>query len=76
MRDPLQPEISVPVINVTAYIRKGESEDRWNGKTNWADVFLYKWINLKELTRVFRIFNEEEGETVYLERTTRRYSLG
>jgi hypothetical protein len=73
IRDPLQPELSVPVTNVTAYVRRGEQEDRLNGRINWADNLLYKWINLQELTRVFRVFNEEEGETVYLERTAKRY---
>lgn len=66
IRDPLQPDISVPVTNVTAYVRRGESADPWNGRSNWAENYLYKWINLNELTRVFRVFNEQEGETVYL----------
>lgn len=73
VRDPLTPEFSVPITNVTAYVRKSEAEDPWNGRSNFKDSNLYKWINLKELTRVFRVFNEEEGETVYLERTTKRY---
>jgi hypothetical protein len=72
IRDPLKPDITVPITNVTAYVRKGETADPWNGRTNWADHYLYKWINLQELTRVFRVFNEEEGETVYLERTSKR----
>jgi hypothetical protein len=72
IRDPLQPELSVPVTNVTAFVRRGESADPWNGRSNFADNYLYKWINLQELTRVFRVFNEEEGETVYLERTVKR----
>lgn len=72
IRDPLEPDISVPITNVTAYVRRSEAEDTWNGRTNWAENMLYKWINLRELTRVFRVFNEEEGEAVYLERTTKR----
>jgi hypothetical protein len=73
IRDPLTPSISVPVTNVTAYVRLAEAEDRANGRINWKTNFLYKWIDLNLLTRVFRIFNEEEGETIYLERTFKRY---
>lgn len=58
IRDPLLPEITVPITNVTAYIRKGEQEDTNNGRINFKDSYLYKWINLKELSRVFRAFNE------------------
>lgn len=69
IRDPLLPENTVPITNVTAYVRKGEQEDANNGRINFRDTYLYKWINLKELSRVFRVFNESESETVYLERT-------
>jgi hypothetical protein len=59
LRDPLQPELTVPITNITAYVRKAEGEDVLNGRTNFRDNYLYKWINLQELTRVFRVFNEE-----------------
>ena len=65
-RDPLLPENTVPITNVTAYIRRGEQEDENNGRINFKESYLYKWINLKELSRVFRAFNESESETVYL----------
>jgi hypothetical protein len=68
-RDPLNPEFTVPVTNITAYVRKGESEDRLNGRVNHKESLLYKWIDLGLLTRVFRVFNEAEGESVYLEKT-------
>jgi len=58
IRDPLTPEITVPISNITAYIRTGEQEDKTNGRINWAENFLYKWIDLKLLNRVFRVFNE------------------
>lgn len=69
VRDPLTPNIVVPVTNVTAYIRKGEEEDFRNGRANWHEQYLYKFIDLNLLSRVFRISNEKEGEAVYLERT-------
>lgn len=69
MRDPLMPELTVPISNVTAFVRKGEAEDRFSGRVNWKNQSLYKFIDLKLLTRVFRVNNEEEGEAVYLERT-------
>lgn len=65
-RDPLIPDISVPITNVTAYVRRGEAEDKFNGRVNYKEDYLYKWIDLGLLTRAFRVFNEEEGETVYL----------
>lgn len=34
-RDPLMPSMTVPVTNLTCYIRKGEKEDRINGRINW-----------------------------------------
>ncbi len=74
-RDPLTPELTVPITNVTAYVRKGEAEDKLNGRINWRDNYLYKFIDLTLLTRVFRVFNEEEGEAVYLERTTKKYPI-
>ena len=69
MRDPLSPGYNVPITNLTVYVRRAECEDRVNGRINWKENYLYKWIDLNLLTRVFRVFNEEEGETVYLERT-------
>lgn len=71
-RDPLMPDMTVPVTNLTCYIRKGEIEDRINGRVNWKDNYLYKFIDLKLLSRVFRIQNQAEGETVYLERTFKK----
>ena len=73
MRDPLLPELTVPISNVTAFVRKGEAEDGLNGRINWKESALYKFIDLKLLTRVFRVHNEEEGEAVYLERTFKGY---
>ena len=73
VRDPLVPELTSAITNVTAYVRKGEHEDRFSGRVNWKENYLYKWIDLKLLTKVFRVFNEEEGETVYLERTFKKY---
>lgn len=61
--------MTVPVTNLTCYIRKGEHEDRINGRINWTRNYLFKFIDLKLLTRVFRVANQAEGETVYLERT-------
>lgn len=61
VRDPLTPNIVVPVTNVTAYIRKGEEQDFRNGRMNWHEQYLYKFIDLSLLTRVFRITNEKEG---------------
>lgn len=73
MRDPLSPGYNVPITNLTAYVRHAEFEDRPNGRINWKENYLYKWIDLTLLTRAFRVFNEEEGETVYLERTFKKY---
>lgn len=56
-RDPLVPDISVPVTNVTAYVRRGEGEDRFNGRVNFKENYLYKWIDLTLLSRAFRVFN-------------------
>ena len=75
MRDPLMPELTVPISNVTAFVRKGEAEDRFSGRVNWKNQSLYKFIDLKLLTRVFRVNNEEEGEAVYLERTFKGYII-
>lgn len=36
--------------------------------TNWRDRKLYKFIDLPWLSRLFRISNEAESSTVYLER--------
>lgn len=69
VRDPLTPEHTVPITNVSAYVRKAESQDKWNGRTNYPKLQLFKWIDLYNLTRVFRIFNEAEGESIYLEKT-------
>jgi hypothetical protein len=44
---------------VTAFVRRGEAEDKLNGRINWRDNYLYKFIDLTLLTRVFRVFNEE-----------------
>ncbi len=65
--------MTVPVTNLTCYIRKGEHEDRINGRINWTRNYLFKFIDLKLLTRVFRVANQAEGETVYLERTFKKY---
>jgi hypothetical protein len=73
VRDPLTPQLTVPVTNVTAYVRRGEAEDKFNGRINWKENYLYKWVDLTLLSRAFRVFNEEEGETVYLERTFKGY---
>ena len=73
IRDPLEYNSARPVVNITAFIRRSEEEDANHGRTNFKKQKLYKWINLRELSRVFRItFNEEEAETVYLERTSKR----
>jgi hypothetical protein len=61
VRDPLAAVSTVPITNITAYVRKGEAQDLGNGRINWRDNYLYKWIDLTLLTRVFRVFNEEEG---------------
>lgn len=73
VRDPLNETYSVPVTNITAYVRKGEKEDKGNGRINWKNNYLYKWIDLTLLTRTFRVFNEQEGEAIYLERTFKKY---
>jgi len=73
VRDALLPEFTVPVTNITCYIRRGEKADPWNGRQNFKDNYLFKYIDLNILTRAFRVFNEEEGETVYLERTIKKY---
>jgi hypothetical protein len=65
-RDPLNPGQTVRITNVTAYVRKAESEDRWNGRVNYPDLHLFKWMDLYNLTRLFRVFNEAEGESIYL----------
>jgi hypothetical protein len=65
--------LSLPITNVTAYIRQGEQESKVNGRINWAKNNLYKWIDLPLLTRAFRVPNEEEAEAIYLERTFREY---
>lgn len=59
IRDPLNLQLARPISNVTAYVRKGEHEDKQNGRINWVQNYLYKWIDLKILTRGFRVFNEE-----------------
>jgi len=59
IRDPIKPEMTRPITNVTAYVRRGEHEDRLNGRTNWKKHNLYKWVDLEFLTRVFRVHNEE-----------------
>ena len=56
-RDPIMADITVPITNITAYVRRGEVEDRFNGRINFKESYLYKWIDLNLLTRVFRIFN-------------------
>ena len=73
IRDPLKPELSVPITNLTAYVRNKEKEDRFNGRVNWKSENLYKWIDLNLFTRLFRMFNEAEAESVYLERTFKGY---
>lgn len=35
VRDILCPEQTVPVTNMTAFVRKGEAEDKVNGRINW-----------------------------------------
>ena len=56
-RDPIMADITVPITNITAYVRRGEVEDKFNGRINFKESYLYKWIDLNLLTRVFRIFN-------------------
>jgi hypothetical protein len=60
-----------PIINITAYVRKAEKEDKLNGRTNYLNERLYKWINLYGLTRNFRVFNQAEAESIYLEKAPR-----
>lgn len=36
-RDPLTPQLTVSVANITAFVRNGESEDRLNGRINWKE---------------------------------------
>jgi hypothetical protein len=50
-------DITVPITNITAYVRRGEVEDRFNGRINFKENYLYKYIDLNLLTRVFRVFN-------------------
>jgi len=57
-RDPLLSETTVPITNISAYVRRGEVEDKFNGRVNFKESYLYKWIDLNLLTRVFRVFNE------------------
>jgi hypothetical protein len=56
-RDPLVPETTVPITNISAYVRRGEVEDKINGRVNFKKNYLYKYIDLNVLTRVFRVFN-------------------
>lgn len=57
-RDQLLGESTVPITNISAYVRRGEVEDKFNGRVNFKENYLYKWIDLTLLTRVFRVFNE------------------
>jgi len=56
------------ITTVEAYIRRGEEQEILNGLNNWRDRKLYKFIDLPWLTRLFRIANEDESSTIYLER--------
>ena len=47
IRDPLQVNASKPVVNVTAFVRRGEPEDECHGITNFKQQRLFKWINLR-----------------------------
>jgi hypothetical protein len=58
IRDPLKSDLLYPVYNVDAYVRTGEQPNT-SGYINWKYQFLYKYIDLNLLTRVFRIFNEK-----------------
>jgi len=58
-------------MSVTAYVRKAEKEDRLNGRINYKRENLYKWIDLYDLTRSFRVFNQAEAESIYLEKAPR-----
>ena len=56
------------ITTVEAYVRRGEQKEILNGLNNWRDRKLYKFTDLPWLTRLFRITNEEEASTIYLER--------
>lgn len=56
------------ITTVEAYVRRGEEREILNGLNNWKDKKLYKYIDLAWLSRLFRITNEAESSTVYLER--------
>lgn len=59
------------ITTVDAYVRRGEEQEILNGLNNWRDQKLYKFIDLAWLTRLFRISNEAEASTVYLERISK-----
>ena len=59
------------ITTVEAYVRRGEERDVLNGLNNWRDQRFYKFIDLQWLSRLFRIVNEAEASTIYLERVAR-----
>lgn len=59
------------ITTVDAYVRRGEEQEILNGLNNWRDRKLYKFIDLAWLSRLFRISNEAEASTVYLERVAK-----
>lgn len=71
LRDPRQLAQMSTITTVDAYIRRGEEQDVLNGLNNWRDRKLYKFIDLAWIGRLFRISNEAESSTVYLERVGR-----
>lgn len=71
LRDPRQLSQMSTITTVDAYIRRGEEQDVLNGLNNWRDRKFYKFIDLAWLGRLFRMPNEAESSTVYLERVGR-----
>jgi len=68
LRDPRHLASMSTITTVEAYVRRGEEREVLNGLNNWKDQKLYKYIDLEWLSRLFRIPNEAESSTVYLER--------
>ena len=71
LRDPRQLASMTTITTVEAYVRRGEEREVLNGLNNWRDQKFYKFIDLNWLTRLFRISNEAEATTVYLERVAK-----
>lgn len=71
LRDPRLLSSMNTITTVDAYVRRGEEREILNGLNNWKDRKFYKFIDLAWLSRLFRMSNEAEASTIYLERVQR-----